>query len=71
MRLVDELARRAGSKSDGSLAQLIADLNEVRELRNDVAHERPGLLDYETTFRRMRLTYELAHRLVYGTPATL
>jgi hypothetical protein len=69
MRLVDEFARRAGWRPDTSSGKLVADLNEVRELRNDVAHERPGLLDHATTFRRMRLTYKLAHQLVYGTPA--
>lgn len=62
LRLAEDLSRRAGRRR--SATQLVDELQEIRELRNDIAHERSGLQDHWTTFARMRLTYELAHQLV-------
>ena len=66
MGLVAELGKRCGDRYGGADESLLSDLRgHVKELRNDIAHERVGLLDHQTTFERMRLTYELAHAFVH------
>lgn len=46
-----------------SIDMLLADLKEVLELRDAVAHEKPTLGDHSVMFRRLRIAHDLAHAL--------
>jgi hypothetical protein len=59
---VERLLDRCRSQSSTQEA-LLNDLREVQELRNDVAHDKPGLREHRAMCRRLRLAHELAHCL--------
>jgi hypothetical protein len=66
--LAGDLRSRCVDRYQDSDAALVNDLRrEVKELRNDIAHERIGLLDHKKMYERIRLTYELAHAFVYSS----